>query len=150
MVVSLPIGNDYHNISPGPQHLYGRWTVWTPQCFYLAALGWWISAQQHSGMLFAFPSFHLFCNQRKWIYFSIPGEKFANPVYISRSKIYGGMWEWKMEKYCGLLDSAAARGDNSRGRSGCRTPPRQFNRDIINSYHVLTNIFGIPAAICST
>ena len=41
-------------------------------------------------------------------------------------------------------------GDNSRGQHECRTPPRQFSRDIINSYHVLTNIFGIPAAICST
>ena len=68
-------------------------------------------------------------------------------LYLAGARFGLGMWKGKMEKYCGLLDSALGMGDNSRGQHECRTPPRQFSRDIINSYHVLTNIFRIPTTI---
>lgn len=79
----------------------------------------------------------LFLERSLQILFILAGARFAEECEKGKWKNIAAYWT--------LLE-----GDNSRGWHECRTPPRQFNRDIINSYHVLTNIFGILAAICSS
>ena len=99
MVMSLPIGNDYNNISPGPQYLYG---LWTPQCSLAGQADESLPSNIAGGFLRFLHFIYFATSVNKFIFlflerslrilFILAGERFAEECEKGKRKNIAAYW----------------------------------------------------------